>query len=133
MPLDLQSSFLRFPPRDDMSLGRVETKRFTIGKYIIVAQPIPHSAHMLRYTVYLGKQRLGALASMPSEADCRYLEKPPVVPPLKIFYVTSRPGRPKKGSKPPATPEQKNAGYTQPGLSHQDLPDLHIPRAAEDR
>jgi hypothetical protein len=117
-----------------MSLGRVETKRFTIGKYIIVAQPIPHSAHMLRYTVYLGKQRLGALASMPSEADCRYLEKPPVVPPLKIFYVTSRPGRPKKGSKPAAGPDQKNAGFTpQPGLSHNDLPDLHIPRHADDR
>lgn len=118
---------------DRVSLGRVETKRFTIGKYIIVAQPIPHSAHMLRYTVYLGKQRLGALASMPSEADCRYLEKPPVVPPLKIFYVTSRPGRPKKGSKPPASQDQKQGGYAQPGLSHQDLPDLHIPRAAEDR
>ena len=117
-----------------MSLGRVETKRFTIGKYIIVAQPIPHSAHMLRYTVYLGKQRLGALASMPSEADCRYLEKPPVVPPLKIFYVTSRPGRPKKGSKPAQSPEQKNAGFgSQPSLPHNELPDLHIPRHADDR
>lgn len=116
-----------------MTPGRLETKRFNIGKYLIVAQPIPHSAHMLRYTVYLGKQRLGALASMPSEADCRYLEKPPVVPPLKIFYVTSRPGRPKKGSKPPVQPEAKNAGGYAQGLSHQDLPDLNIPRAADDR
>ena len=107
-------------------------KRFSIGKYTVVAQPIPHSAHMLRYTVFFGKTRLGALASMPSEADCRYLEKPPAVPPLKIFYVTSRPGRPKKGSKPPASPETRTPGYA-PGLSHQDMPDLHIPRMAEDR
>jgi hypothetical protein len=111
---------------------RLETKRFNIGKYSVVAQPIPHSAHMLRYTVFLGKTRLGALASMPSEADCRYLEKPPVVPPLKIFYVTSRPGRPKKGSKP-ATPAEK--GFTAPaaGVSHHDLPDIHIPRSGDDR
>lgn len=110
---------------------RLETRRFNVGKYIIVAQPIPHSAHMLRYTVFLGKTRLGALASMPSEADCRYLEKPPVVPPLKIFYVTSRPGRPKKGSKPPA---QADKGFTpSAAVSHHDLPDLHIPRASEDR
>ena len=115
-----------------MSITRSEMKRFNIGKYVIVAQPIPHSAHMLRYTVFLGKTRLGALASMPSEADCRYLEKPPEVPPLKIFYVTSRPGRPKKGSKPPASQESKSPGYA-PGLTHQDMPDLHIPRAAEDR
>ena len=87
---------------------RLETKRFNIGKYSIVAQPIPHSAHMLRYTVFLGKQRLGALASMPSEADCRYLEKPPVVPPLKIFS-SYRPGRPKKGSRPQAPADTGHA------------------------
>ena len=111
---------------------RLETKRFNIGKYTLVAQPIPHSAHMLRYTVFLGKTRLGALASMPSEADCRYLEKPPVVPPLKIFYVTSRPGRPKKGSKPPA---QADKGFSAPAgtVSHHDLPDIHIPRSGDDR
>ena len=115
-----------------MSIPRVERKQFAVGKYHILAQPIPHSAHMLRYTVFLNGKRIGAMASMPSEADCRYLEKPPEVPPLKIFYVTSRPGRPKKGSKPPASPESKSAGYA-PGLSHQDMPDLHIPRMAEDR
>jgi hypothetical protein len=111
---------------------RLETKRFNVGKYTIVAQPIPHSAHMLRYTVFLGKQRLGALASVPSEADCRYLEKPPVVPPLKIFYVTSRPGRPKKGSKP-ATPVDKGFSPSSSGVSHHDLPDIHIPRGGDDR
>ena len=109
---------------------RLETKRFNIGKYTVVAQPIPHSAHMLRYTVFLGKTRLGALASMPSEADCRYLEKPPVVPPLKTFYVTSRPGRPKKGTVKPQ-PQQDKA--PSPGFSAHDLPDLHIPARSDDR
>ena len=42
------------------------------------------------------------------------------------------PGRPKKGSKPPASQESKSPRYA-PGLTHQDMPDLHIPRAAEDR
>ncbi|HLS85561.1 MAG TPA: hypothetical protein VK043_04625 [Burkholderiales bacterium] len=86
---------------------------------------------MLRYTVFLGKNRLGALASMPSEADCRYLEKPPVVPPLKIFYVTSRPGRPKKGTKPAS---QADKGYTPAaqGVSREELPDIHIPRRSSD-
>lgn len=80
--------------------------RFMIGKYEVVAQPIPYSAHMLRYTVYVGKTRIGSMVSVPTESDCRFMEKPPVVPPLKIFYVTTRPGRPKKGSKPPA-PQEK--------------------------
>jgi hypothetical protein len=72
-----------------------------VGKYEIVAQPIPGAAHMLRYTVFVGKQRIGAMVSRPTESDCRFLEKPPVVPPLKIFQVTHRPGRPKKGATPP--------------------------------
>jgi hypothetical protein len=88
-----------------------ERGRFMVGKYEVVAQPIPHSAHMLRYTVYLGKTRIGSMVSVPTESDCRFMEKPPVVPPLKIFYVTTRPGRPKKGSKPPAPPQEKQ----QPG------------------
>jgi hypothetical protein len=88
-----------------------EHGRFMLGKYEVVAQPIPHSAHMLRYTVYLGKTRIGSMVSMPTESDCRFMEKPPIVPPLKIFYVTTRPGRPKKGSKPPALPVEKQ----QPG------------------
>ena len=80
--------------------GRQERKRFMIGKYEIIAQPIPGSAHMLRYTVFVAGRRIGATASMPTESDCRYLERPPVVPPLKPFQVFYRPGRPKKGAAP---------------------------------
>ena len=72
--------------------------QFKIGKYDIRAQPASGSAHMQRYTVLLDGKRLGALLSMPTESDCRFLEAPPPVPPLRIFQVTYRPGRPKKGS-----------------------------------
>ena len=75
---------------------------FKIGKYDIRAQPASGSAHMLRYTVLLDGRRLGALLSMPTESDCRFLEAPPPVPPLRIFQVTFRPGRPRKGSVRPA-------------------------------
>jgi len=44
--------------------------------------------------------RRGAPEGVPKEPACRFLEKPPVVPPLKIFS-SYRPGRPKKGSRPP--------------------------------
>ncbi len=81
--------------------GRQARKRFMIGKYEIIAQPIAGSAHMLRYTVFVSGRRIGATASMPTESDCRYLERPPVVPPLKPFQVFYRPGRPKKGATPP--------------------------------
>ena len=57
---------------------------------------------------------------MPSEADCLYLEKPPIVPPLKTFYVTSRPGRPKKGTVKPQPQVDKAAG---PSFSAHELPD----------
>lgn len=83
-----------------MSIPAFEARRFSVGKYEVIAAPIPHSAHMLRYTVYLEGRRLGALASRPTESDCLFLEDPPPVPPLKIFSVTYRPGRPKKGSAP---------------------------------
>jgi hypothetical protein len=73
-------------------------KAFKIGKYDIRAQPASGSAQMLRYTVLLDGRRLGALLSVPTESDCRFLESPPKVPPLKIFQVTYRPGRPKKGA-----------------------------------
>lgn len=113
-----------------MSIPRVAGSRFNVGKYVVVAEPIPHSAHMLRYTVFVGRTRIGSLASKPSEADCLYLEKPPIVPPLKIYQVTNRPGRPKKGSKPPMSQESK--GYT-PTPAH-DLPaGLHIPQSSEER
>jgi len=81
-----------------MSIPTVERRRFKVGKYDIVAHPIPNSAHMLRYTVFVGGKRIGATVSVPTESDCRFLEAPPKVPPLKIFQVTYRPGRPKKNA-----------------------------------
>src|SRR5687767_9272287 len=90
-----------------MSIPTVERRRFKVGKYDIIAHPIPNSAHMLRYTVFVGGKRIGATLSVPTESDCRFLEKPPIVPPLKIFHLTNRPGRPKKGSRPPVQPESR--------------------------
>ena len=104
-----------------MSIPRVAGSRFNVGKYVIVAEPIPHSAHMLRYTVFVGRTRIGSLASMPSEADCLYLEKPPVVPPLKIYSVIYRPGRPKKGT---VRPTDKGPGPVPIELPHE----LALPR-----
>jgi hypothetical protein len=97
--------------------ARQERKRFMIGKYEIIAQPIPGSAHMLRYTVFVAGRRIGATASMPTESDCRYLERPPVVPPLKPFQVFYRPGRPKKGATPP-----QPAVDVHHGISREDIP-----------
>lgn len=88
--------------------------RFMVGKYEVIAEPIPHSRHMLCYAVHVGKRRIGTLVSVPSESDCRFLENPPAVPPLKIFYVTSRPGRPKKngnGAKPSVVLERDQPGF----------------------
>ena len=92
-------------------------KRFMVGKYEVIASPIPSAKHMLLYTVYLGRTRLGAMVSVPGESDCKFMESPPPVPPLKVFYVTSRPGRPKKGSKPAATPERDK-----PSVNRERLP-----------
>ena len=72
--------------------------RFKIGKYDVIAHPAPGSTHMLRYTVLLQGRRLGSQMSVPCESDCRFMEAPPAVPPLKIFSVTYRPGRPRKGT-----------------------------------
>lgn len=83
-------------------MSPVERKRFKVGKYDILAQPAPGSMHMLRYTVMLDGKHLGSQLSVPSESDCRFMESPPVVPPLKIFSVTFRPGRPKKGTVRPS-------------------------------
>jgi hypothetical protein len=86
-----------------MSIPMLEGRRFKVGKYEVIGRPIPYSAHMLRYTVFLNGIRIGALASVPTESDCRFLESPPAVPPLKIYSVIYRPGRPKKGSVRPST------------------------------
>ena len=94
------------PPEQRGLQGRTT---FKIGKYDVVGQPIPGSMHMLRYTISAGGRRIGTMVSVPSESDCRYLEKPPVVPPLKPFYVTHRPGRPKKGTAPAPAPAGTDA------------------------
>lgn len=102
-------------------------KRYRIGKYEIVAQPIPHAAHMLRYTVYVDGRRIGAMASVPSESDCLFMEKPPVIPPLVPYQVVYRPGRPKKG-----TPPRSASETSQP--QNEDLPHgLYYPQATEER
>ena len=108
--------------------GRQERRRFMLGKYEIIAQPIPGSAHMLRYTVFVGGRRIGATASVPTESDCRYLERPPVVPPLKPFQVFYRPGRPKKGTTP-AQPQHA----TEPASPREDIPaGIALPRRSDD-
>jgi hypothetical protein len=100
-----------------------------VGKYVVVAAPIPHSAHMLRYTVFVSGKRVGATASMPTESDCRYLERPPVVPPLKPFQVFYRPGRPKKG----ATPPQHNVEAVNHSVPREDIPaGIQIPHSRGD-
>jgi hypothetical protein len=99
-----------------MAIPGVERKQYKIGKYDIIAQPVSGSAHMLRYTVMLNGKRLGALMSVPTESDCKFLESPPVVPPLKIFQVSYRPGRPKKNA-------QQNSGNNADGDSnHATIP-----------
>jgi hypothetical protein len=93
----------------------VERKRFKVGKYDILAQPAPGSMHMLRYTVMLDGRKIGSQLSVPSESDCRFMESPPVVPPLKIFSVTFRPGRPKKGSvRPTPNADEGESGVSLP-------------------
>lgn len=113
-----------------MSIPVVERTRFMVGKYEVIAQPLRQSVHMLCYTVFLHKTRIGAMVSVPTESDCQFLEKPPVVPPLKIFYVTHRPGRPKKGAKPPVVLERN-----QPGFREELPPDVPLDglRRSEDR
>ena len=99
-----------------MSIPMVEGRRFRLGKYEVVGQPIPHSAHMLRYTVFFDGIRIGALASVPTESDCRFLEHPPAVPPLKIYSVIYRPGRPKKGT---VRPVDRALAPSAPELPHE--------------
>src|SRR5258708_9440465 len=84
-----------------MTIPTVPGRRFSVGEYDIIATPIPYSAHMLRYTVFIKGKRIGATASLPSESDCKFLENPPVVPPLVPFQYVYRPPRPKKPAPPP--------------------------------
>jgi hypothetical protein len=109
-----------------MSIPTVTGRRFSVGKYDIIATPIPHSAHMLRYTVFVDGKRIGAMASVPGESDCRFLEKPPVVPPLVPWQSTYRPGRPKKGAPPRANEA--------PQLPREELPNcMDFPRPTDER
>jgi len=85
-----------------MTIPTLSGSRFTLGRYEIVAMPIAHSAHMLRYTVFVDGKRIGVMASAPNESDCRFMENPPVTPPLVPFHYAYRPGRPKKGAPPRA-------------------------------
>jgi hypothetical protein len=85
-----------------MTIPTLKARRFTVGKYEVRATPMAHSAHMLRYTVFAGGNHIGSMASVPSESDCRYLENPPVTPPLVPYQSVYRPGRPKKDAPPRA-------------------------------
>ena len=59
-------------------------------------------------------RRLGAQLSVPSESDCRFMESPPEVPPLKVFSVTFRPGRPRTGTVRPQWQETADGGVAVP-------------------
>ena len=107
-----------------MSIPVVEGRRFRLGKYEVVGKPIPQSAHMLRYTVFVDGIRIGALASVPTESDCRFLEHPPAVPPLKIYSVIYRPGRPKKGT---VRPTDKSVAPPALELPHE----IELPRSRD--
>lgn len=111
-----------------MSIPKAERMQFKVGKYDVIAQPMGGSAHMLRYTVRLHGKRIGALASMPTESDCRFMEAPPPVPPLKPF-VYYRPGRPKKGATPPSASNE----FSQNAAPREDLPSDAIPDALRGR
>lgn len=118
-------------PRGPRELaGHPLHQRFMVGKYEVIAQPIPGSTHMLRYTVFLRGTRLGATVSVPTESDCVFLENPPEVPPLKPFRIHYRRGRPKKSAAPANAVREG-----EPGLHREDLPaglSLPEPRRMED-
>jgi hypothetical protein len=101
-----------------------------IGKYEVIAQPLPHSAHMLSYAAFVDGTRIGAFVSVPTEFESRFLETPPVVPRLNVYQPTHRPGRRKKGSTPPMLSEKAAAP------PREELPDgLALPdtRNTDDR
>jgi hypothetical protein len=109
-----------------MTIPSVAGRRFSVGKYDIVATPIAHSRHMLRYTVFLEGKRIGALVSVPSESDCRFLEAPPPVPDLVPWKAIYRPGRPRKDAPPRSTEP--------PPPPREELPHgLYLPQGSEER
>ena len=74
-----------------MTIPTLDGRRFSVGKYVIIAAPMIGSAHMLRYTVYLEGRRIGATASVPGESDCRFLERPPYDPEPVPYRPVYRP------------------------------------------
>jgi len=113
-----------------MTIPTIEARRFSVGKYDIIATPMPYSAHMLRYIVFAAGKRIGVTASVPGLADCQFLENPPVIPPLVAFQSTYRPGRPKKGT-PPRTNESAHPAPREE-LPHHDM-DMALPQSTEER
>src|SRR5882724_6757540 len=109
-----------------MTIPTVEGRKFSVGKYQIIATPIPYSAHMLRYTVFADGKRIGVTASLPGESDCQFLENPPIIPPLVAFQSTYRPGRPKKGTPPRST---EPAPAPREDIHH----DIALPHSTDER
>ena len=108
-----------------MALPAVERRNFKIGKYDIVAQPAFGSAHMLRYTVLLNGKRLGALLSVPTESDCRFLEAPPAVAARQDLPGDASPGPAEEERHPAAAQALSEPAHR--GLRHDDLPPGTLP------
>lgn len=110
-----------------MTIPTLDSRRFTVGKYDIIATPMVNAAHMLRYTIFVDGKRIGAMASVPNESDCRFIESPPYTPPLVPFQSVYRPGRPKKG-----TPLR--APHEAPAAPHEELRhDMTLPQSTDER
>ena len=109
-----------------MTIPTIEGRRFSVGKYDIVAKPIPQSAHMLRYTVFVSGKRIGSMASEPNESDCRFMGEPSrhAAPGALHIYV---PAGPAQEGAPPRTVE----ALTPP---REELPDgMAFPGRTEER
>jgi len=77
-----------------MTIPTLDGRCFMVGKFEIRAAPIAQSAQMLRYTVCLDGKAIGAMASVPSEADCRSLERASEAQANEQFEsIPFRPGR----------------------------------------
>ena len=58
-----------------MTIPTLDGRCFMVGKFEIRAAPMAQSAQMLRYTVRMHGKSIGVMASVPSEGDCRSLER----------------------------------------------------------
>ena len=112
-----------------MTIPTLDARQFMVGKYEIRATPMTNAAHMLRYTIYVDGKRIGAMASVPCESDCRYIEHPPQdpLPLVPTFQYAFRPPRPKKNA-------PSNSTFGVPSASHNDLPYRRaLPRPTDER